>query len=444
MIFSTLPFLYFFIVYTIIWFLSPSKFRIIIIIIFSVFFYGFWNWNYVVLPVILTFIAYISTNYFVSNKKNLTISIIFVLIPLIYFKYFNFIFNIELINLPIPLGISFITFTLIAYLIDVYKNVIPKENSFSILFAYIMYYPQLIAGPILRPQELIPQLKNITKVTPKMKIVAVTIFSIGLFKKIIFADQLSSYVDPVYLEPLKSTFLEWIVAFYSFPVQLYCDFSGYTDMAIGLALFFGITLPLNFNRPYLVSSIPEFWRNWHISLSTWIRDYAYFPLGNIVKNIYIRTLIVMTLVGLWHGASWTMVIFGFIHGLLVSSSNFLRMRKIPNLLSKKIRIILTFHIFSFTLIFFRAVDFQNAMDMIITLKYIFEFTFHDFEALIYPFILIVIFFFTHKYDNIKEIKIFVNKIKIIYLSLFLIFMWIFSIIISILNNGSDKFIYFDF
>jgi alginate O-acetyltransferase complex protein AlgI len=162
MIFSTLPFLYFFIVYTIVWFLSPERFRIAIIIIFSVFFYGYWNWNYILLPVILTFMTFVCTSYLMSNeqrmnKRNLIISVILISLPLVYFKYFNFILNIKLVDLPIPLGISFITFTLIAYVVDVYKNVIPKENKFSILFAYIMYYPQLIAGPILRPQELIPQ-----------------------------------------------------------------------------------------------------------------------------------------------------------------------------------------------------------------------------------------------------------------------------------------------
>ncbi|MFW2555393.1 MBOAT family O-acyltransferase [Aliarcobacter butzleri] len=449
MIFSTLPFLYFFIVYTIVWFLSPERFRIGIIIIFSIFFYGYWNWNYIILPVILTFMTFLCTNYLMSNKqrmnkRNLIIIVILISLPLIYFKYFNFIFNIKLVDFPIPLGISFITFTLIAYIVDVYKNVIPKENKFSILFAYIMYYPQLIAGPILRPQELIPQLKNISKATSKMKIAAITIFSIGLSKKILFADQLSFYVDSVYIEPLKGTFLQWIVAFYAFPVQLYCDFSGYTDMAIGLALFFGIVLPLNFNKPYLSTSISDFWRNWHISLSSWIRDYAYFPLGNIVKNMYIRTLIVMTLVGLWHGASWTMVIFGFIHGILVSFSNFFRLNKIHNFLPNVVKIILTFHIICFTLIFFRATDINNVMDMFSAMKFIDTLNFNDLHLFLYPVILIGIFFLTHKYDNIKEIEIFVGKIKIIYLSLFIVFIWLLSIIVSIMNSGSNKFIYFDF
>jgi alginate O-acetyltransferase complex protein AlgI len=277
-----------------------------------------------------------------------------------------------------------------------------------------------------------------------MKVAAITIFSIGLSKKILFADQLSFYVDPVYLEPLKSTFLQWIVAFYAFPVQLYCDFSGYTDMAIGLALFFGVTLPLNFNKPYLSSSISDFWRNWHISLSSWIRDYAYFPLGNIIKNMYIRTLIVMTLVGLWHGASWTMIVFGFIHGILVSFSNFLRLNKMHNFLPNVVKVILTFHIFSFTLIFFRATDMNNVMDMFTAMKFIDTFNFYDLPLFMYPLVLMSIFFLTHRYDNVKEIEVFVGKIKIIYLNLFIVFTWLLSIIVSIMNSGSSKFIYFDF
>ncbi|MDZ7818380.1 MAG: MBOAT family O-acyltransferase [Aliarcobacter sp.] len=378
------------------------------------------------------------------SKKNLIISIVLILSPLIYFKYFNFIFNIELVNLPIPLGISFITFTLIAYIVDVYKNIAPREKNFTVLFAYIMYFPQLIAGPILRPQELIPQLKNIAKATSKMKLAAITIFSIGLSKKIIFADQLAQYVDPIYLNPLENSLSQWLVAFYAFPVQLYCDFSGYTDMAIGLALFFGITLPMNFNKPYLATSIPEFWRIWHISLSTWIRDYAYFPLGKVIKNIYIRTLIVMTIIGLWHGASWTMVIFGFIHGILVSISNFLRMNKIPNILPKGIKIFLTFHLFSFSLIFFRATDMNNVIDMFTVITFVDNLNFYDFQVLLYPLVLIGIFFLTHRYDNVKDIENFIDKIKIVYLGLFITFIWILCVSISIMNSGSNKFIYFDF
>ncbi|MFY9075431.1 hypothetical protein OZZ08_10755 [Malaciobacter mytili] len=425
------------------------KYRIHIIILFSIFFYGYWNWNYILLPLILTLLTYLCTNFIMSsekrmNRRNLLISITLILLPLIYFKYFNFILNIKLVDFPLPLGISFITFTLIAYIVDVYKKNVAIEMNFSVLFAYIMYYPQLIAGPILRPQELIPQLKSIGKATSNMKIFAIIIFSIGLAKKIIFADQLAQYVDPTYLKPLESTFSQWLVTFYAFPVQLYCDFSGYTDMAIGLALFFGVKLPINFNRPYLTTSIPDFWRNWHISLSNWIRDYAYFPLGNIVKNIYIRSLIIMTLVGLWHGASWTMVVFGFIHGVLVSISNLFRIKKIDNFLPIQLKIFLTFNIFSITLIFFRATDMNNAFEMFKVITLFDSFDFLNFQLLIYPIFLIIIFFFSHKYDNINILEKFVEKTKLVYLSLFISFIWILSIVISLSNSGSNKFIYFDF
>lgn len=446
MIFSSLDFLVFFIVYTLIWFLTPKKYKIATILIFSLFFYGYWNWNYILLPILLTLVAFIFTKIFQNNKSktNLTISIILILLPLIYFKYFDFILNTKLIDMPIPLGISFITFTLISYVVDVYKNKSPYENSFSILLSYIMYFPQLIAGPILRPNELIPQLKEFIDVKMRLRFVAFVIFTIGLAKKTVFADQLAHYVDPIYLNPIEASFEEWLITFYAFPVQLYCDFSGYTDMAIGLALFFGVNLPLNFNKPYLVKTIPDFWRNWHISLSTWIRDYAYFPLGKILSNMYLRTLIVMTLVGLWHGASWTMVIFGFIHGILVAFSNFLRIKKIKNPLPVFMQIILTFHIFSATLILFRATDLDNALDMISVLINFESLNIQSFQYFLYPILLISIFFISHPFDNIEQIKGYANKYKNLYIGLFLVFLWILSISLSISNSGSDKFIYFDF
>ena len=312
MIFSSLPFLVFFVLYVGVWTMSPAKYKLYVLIVGSLFFYGYWNWSYVALPVVLTLLTYSATIIVLqSNEKvkqrNLLISIFLILLTLIYFKYFDFLFNTALINVSLPLGISFITFTLISYIVDVTKNRYPIEKSFSFLLGYILFFPQLIAGPILRPRELIPQLRNLPIVTNKMRFTAFVIFTVGLGKKLIFADQIAPYVNTVYENPSTVTFSEWLVGVYGFSMQVYCDFSGYSDMAIGLALFFGIRLPLNFNRPYASASIAEIWRRWHITLSTWFRDYVFFPINGKKANTQKLFFAALFTMGAWWVMAWCRV-----------------------------------------------------------------------------------------------------------------------------------------
>ncbi|MGB5793926.1 MBOAT family O-acyltransferase [Poseidonibacter sp.] len=321
------------------------------------------------------------------------------------------------------------------------------ENSFTVLLGYILFFPQLIAGPILRPKELIPQLKNLPIVTNKMRILAITIFTIGLVKKIIFADQLAPYVDAVYKDPMNSLYHEWLIAVYGFAVQLYCDFSGYTDMAIGLALFFGIRLPINFNRPYLATSVPDIWRRWHITLSTWFRDYIFFPIAGRKYNIYLHffaALFTMSLCGLWHGAGFNFLLWGFLNGLYLAISNLLRIKKITIPFPTFVKIFITFHWWLITCILFRATDLSNALDMFIMGLRWETFDSSLLQYFLFPILLIFAFFISHYYDQISSIEKLTLRIRKNYLFIILLMIWIIVILFSNSTEGTEKFIYFDF
>ena len=356
MLFSSLVFFIFWPIAFIIWRLTPSSKSIWTLILVSLIFYGYWNYSYTFLPIFLTFIGFLTVliiQKFPKNKKKITPTpITFLVTPLLYFKYSNFIFSRTISEYALPLGISFITFTLIAYIVDVVRGDYNHPEGMKNLSAYILFFPQLIAGPILRPHELIPQLKK-PMLWKDLKIfLGLFIFSIGLLKKVMLADTLATFVDPVFLNPSDATFNQFLIAFYGFSAQIYFDFSGYTDMAIGIALVFGIKLPINFNSPYISYSIQEFWRRWHMTLSRWFRDYIYIPLGGN-RSGYSRTafnlIITMTLCGIWHGAGWNFILWGFVHGLLVllTRNSTTPTNKINNFL----KISLTFHLVTFLWIF---------------------------------------------------------------------------------------------
>src|SRR6185437_9531767 len=206
----------------------------------------------------------------------------------------------------LPLGISFVTFTLTAYVVDVYRGRFRVERNLVKMRGYVLFFPHLIAGPILRPHELLPQLGHLRRALGARFTLGVALFAIGLVKKVIFADTISVLVDHVYHESGVVSGWEYLLAVHGFSMQIYCDFSGYTDMAIGLAYILRIRLPTNFRRPYISSSIVEFWRRWHITLSFWLRDYLYIPLGGNRQGRsrqMLNLLITMVLGGLWHGAA---------------------------------------------------------------------------------------------------------------------------------------------
>jgi alginate O-acetyltransferase complex protein AlgI len=251
------------------------------------------------------------------------------------FKYTNFFLQNSLalarelgwivpdwsIHLILPLGISFHTFQGISYTIDVYRNKIKAVRSFVDFALFVAFFPQLVAGPIVRAVEFLPQMVTPPRVQPNQIMEGLHWFLLGLFKKVFLADRLAQFVDAVFAQPATYDAGTHVWAVLAYAGQIYCDFSGYSDLAIGCAKWFGFELPQNFNFPYVAESITDFWKRWHISLSLWMRDYLYIPLGGNRKGTfrtYLNLLITMTLCGLWHGASWNYILWGFYNGVLLA------------------------------------------------------------------------------------------------------------------------------
>lgn len=309
----------------------------------SLFFYGWWNPAYLGL-----IIASIVFNYAIGgmlgkhpSKPILSFGVAINLGLIGYFKYANFFIdnintltyaNINLEQVILPLAISFFTFQQITYLVDAYKGTI-KEYDFLHYCLFVTFFPQLIAGPIVHHKEILPQFKNnaLYKIKASHLAVGITIFALGLFKKVVFADNIAVYATPIFdaaENGILLTFFEAWMAGLAYTFQLYFDFSGYSDMAIGIARMFGIMLPLNFYSPYKSNNIIEFWHRWHITLSRFLRDYLYFPLGGNRKGNarrYINLMLTMLLGGLWHGAGWTFIIWGGLHGLYLSINHIWRL-----------------------------------------------------------------------------------------------------------------------
>jgi len=314
-----------------------------ILLIASYVFYGAWNVKYIWLILASTLIDYV-VGIILSNLKQeqklkrnlaLTASIVTNLGLLGFFKYQNFFiesvngvlpFNIPVLQTLLPVGISFYTFQSMSYTIDVYRKSLPVCKNFIDFATYVSFFPQLVAGPIVRAADFLPQLKNSRTLGIKNFSNFLPIFAVGLFKKLILADNLALFVDPVFKNFAAHSSLDCVLAVVAYAFQIYYDFSGYTDMAIGVAALFGYTLTINFNLPYIATSIADFWRRWHISLSTWLRDYLYIPLGGSKMKTSIgvarNLLITMILGGLWHGAAWNFVVWGAYQGVLLTIERF--------------------------------------------------------------------------------------------------------------------------
>jgi alginate O-acetyltransferase complex protein AlgI len=304
-----------------------------------------------------------------NTKKGITaIMIMLILLPLLFFKYLEFFANIFFIfeqdwsisnNWRLPLGISFITFTIIAYIVDVRLRKVKAEENFARYALYISFFPQLIAGPIIRPKELLGQLDDI-KIAKGLLKVGLLFFAFGFTKKVLFSDQLSLLIDQIYPVSAQINWVDTLFAFYAFPIQIYCDFSGYMDMALGMSIILGVRLPQNFNRPYLADTIQDFWKRWHMTLSRWLTDYLYTPLAINFRHWGYRANLIAIFTtffvcGLWHGASWTFVLFGVFHGLCLIMEYMSRdIWKIKVSFPKWIKIIWTFHLVALSLILFRA------------------------------------------------------------------------------------------
>ncbi len=271
-----------------------------------------------------------------------------------------------------PVGISFFTFESMSYVIDVYRGELQPHRSYLRYLLFVAFFPHLVAGPIVRPRDLLPQLERKPSLTREMGGEALFLIALGLIKKLVISDQLSSnLVDRVFERPASFSAIEVLAGVYGYAVQIYCDFSGYTDIAIGSALLLGVRFPLNFDAPYQATNIADFWRRWHISLSTWLRDYLYIPLGGnrgSAWKTYRNLMLTMVLGGLWHGASWTFVFWGFLHGLGLGITRAWERRRGPaaraawgGVLGRVVGTLLTFHYVCLAWIFFRAPTFSRAV-----------------------------------------------------------------------------------
>jgi D-alanyl-lipoteichoic acid acyltransferase DltB (MBOAT superfamily) len=313
-----------------------------------------------------------------KNKKTakftLSFGIILNLLALGYYKYYDFFVEnlntlfdsgIQLLNLTLPLAISFFTFQQVAYLVDAYRNE-TQEYSFWNYSLFVSFFPQLIAGPIVHHKEMMPQfskkfsgisLENISK--------GIVIFSIGLFKKVVIADHFAKWATAGFESSQSLTFIEAWITSYSYTFQLYFDFSGYTDMAIGAALFFNIRLPINFNSPYKAVNIQDFWKRWHITLTRFLTQYLYIPLGGNRKGrvrTYINIFLVFFLSGLWHGAGWTFIFWGVLHGVASMINRF--WQRLGFKMNKLIGWFITFQFVNIAWVFFRAESWQKAISVL--------------------------------------------------------------------------------
>lgn len=367
----------------------PEKLKWVLILLASYYFYMNWNVKYVILILLTTVVSYTAaillekTDADKIKKMILILSAILCLGLLFFFKYFNFLcesavnllqlFSIKLnpltLKLLLPVGISFYTFQTLSYVIDVYKGRITAEHHFGYYATYISFFPQLVAGPIERTNNLLPQIKKKHVFEYEQATYGVKLMIWGYFKKIVIADTLSVYVSTIYDRPENYTGFALILATIFFTIQIYCDFSGYSDIAIGTAKLFGINLMNNFESPYFSQSIKEFWSRWHISLSTWFRDYVYIPLGGnrVSKTRHnLNIIITFAISGLWHGANWTYVIWGMIHGGAQILEDILPAKlKHKNVgFLRWFRIGLVFLFVSFAWVFFRADSIRDAVYII--------------------------------------------------------------------------------
>ena len=354
--------------------------RMLFVILFSLYFYYKSSGIYILCLLLVTLSDFLlglqidkSTNTKL-RKLFVTLSLFINLGMLCYFKYTTLIINtinnflsgpIELWDIALPVGISFFTFRSLSYIIDIYRNKLKPTNSFLDYLFFLSFFPPLVAGPVVRATELLPQIRRRPEITGSMFAEGLFLIICGLFKKVIISDYISiNFVDRIFDAPALYTGLENLMGIYGYTLQIYCDFSGYSDMAIGIALLVGFRFPINFDSPYKSGSITEFWRRWHITLSSWLRDYLYISLGgNRVPKWrnYFNLFITMVIGGLWHGASWLFVVWGAWHGIMLVLHKFYRSifpakehgPKTTQLLHV-FNVLFTFHIVTIGWVFFRA------------------------------------------------------------------------------------------
>src|ERR1051326_1822345 len=395
MLFNTWTFLIFLPIFSLAYFATAGRMRLWVMLIASLVFYAWWDWRFLFLLLFSSALDYTlgimleNATDPVVRKRLITLSIAVNLGLLGFFKYFNFFVQSAIhvsssLGLPVtynalrivlPVGISFYVFKTMGYTIDVYRRAEKAERDLLRFTTFVVFFPELVAGPIVRASRMLAQMKYGHRFNYARTLDGLALVASGYVRKVAIADSLAPLVDTRFAVPSAHSSLSLLVGVYFYAFQIYCDFSGYSNIAIGLARIFGFDFGINFDRPYWSESFSEFWTRWHISLSSWLRDYLYIPLGGnrggtarTVRNL----MITMLLGGLWHGANWTFVAWGGLHGLYLVLQRFLspiyqrgvRALRVPKLVSSLILIFVVFHLTCLGWIFFRAESFARAWEII--------------------------------------------------------------------------------
>ena len=396
-LFSTSLFLLLFLGFTFIYFLLDKRttIRLVFVTAFSYYFYYKSSGFYFFLLAVVTLSDYLIAGAIYRHRQQhpdqnsprkwlITLSLLIDLGLLGYFKYTNFFGrmiadciggNFQPLDIFLPVGISFFTFQSLSYTIDIYRGQLKPVDSLLDYAFYVSFFPQLVAGPIVRARDFAPQIRRNPYVSPEMMAQGVYLITVGLIKKCVISDYISlNFVDRIFDDPGIYTGIENLIAVYGYTLQIYCDFSGYSDMAIGIALLLGFRFPMNFNTPFISASVTEFWHRWHMSFSTWIRDYIYISMGGNRKGkirTYVNLIVTMLIGGLWHGASLNFVAWGGMHGVALACHKFFRdniMHHDKQYQSTRWRrwgaILLTFHFVCFCFLFFRQTSFDKSLMMI--------------------------------------------------------------------------------
>lgn len=471
MLFPTLEFAVFFIfIFYISWeLIFNNSYRKVFLLAASYFFYATLDFRF--LPILILspalnflFGLWIGVEEDTRVKKGILIFTVGAnLLLLGVFKYFDFFVGniVEILgmfayapswqddvfmNLVLPLGISFFTFQGVSYLVDIYRGELSYKNSLLDVLLYISFFPHLVAGPIVKASEFIPQLKQAPKPNEIPFLFSMVLIILGLFKKTVVANYLGlDVVDPVFENPKAFSCADVMFATYCYAVQIFCDFSAYSDMAIGFAYLLGYKFPLNFNQPYRAASLKDFWNRWHISLSRWLRDYVYIPLGGSrvsEKRTYTNLLITMGLGGLWHGASWNFITWGFLHGFGLVVEKRYRLDKASEKPSRKfLHAFLVFNFVCLAWIFFRAETFAKSFEI---LGQMFDFSKPVTKLTPFYVSLFLIGMSFHFVKPLREWNIQDRYLKLPALAYAFIFAVMITLITALMPEGIAPFIYFRF
>ena len=467
LIFNSGLFLFLFLAFTLLYYLLRKKdtARILFVTLFSYYFYYKSSGMHFLILAVVTMSDYLIAGRIAQVGKTrgkwlIALSLLVDLGMLAYFKYTNFLIqiwngmsgmNVGAMDIVLPVGISFFTFQSLSYTIDVYRrNIKPLDRLLDYAF-YVSFFPQLVAGPIVRARDFIPQIHSPRVLNNEMMSRAVFLIIIGLIKKAVISDYISlNFVDRIFEQPNLYSGIENLLGIYGYTLQIYCDFSGYSDMAIGIALLLGYEFPINFDSPYKSASITEFWRRWHISLSSWLRDYLYISMGGNRKGkfrTYVNLMLTMLIGGLWHGASLNFVCWGGLHGLFLVIERMLGIgKKKSRGIVRLVRVVITFNLVAFAWLFFRNTSFENSLLMV-------ERVFGNFNPQLFPQVikgysivmgLIAVGFVAHwmpagVMNGVK--RIFARTPLVIQALLMVLAVWV---VIQVKSSEIQPFIYFQF